>query len=195
MTTTIDYPGNPVDNGATVIQANALTLVAGDYDDYTWEAAQRWVSQIGKDYFDHFPTDKTPNPNWIFYIRSDMIGSQSGQKTLIGVELVTKKANRSALNTTTMVSASFPTQRILVRVLFWHVNVITLTNGTTFSDVSLSGVMQTVHRDPEGMSWLLETDSWQMLQEAAGFCWKPVAASAPSSDPLMKIISGEHPLA
>lgn len=190
--TTATLPGLPTGLGATVIQANAISLQTGDYTDLSWDEAQKRVRTLGKQFFLDFPSG-VKDPNWRFYTRKDMASASASQSTIIGIRTRVVSVTQKALNTTTMVTGSFPASRTLVEVFAWHYCEVTLTNGSKYGDVILSKASVTVLQDPETSALLSPTNGYQAVYEAVDMLLKPVAASAPLWDPTYAIISGVNP--
>lgn len=193
MATSIVLPALPSGLGSTIIQANALSIPVGEYTQIDWYTAQRRVADMGKQYFPDFPMGKNPDTSWTFFTRTDMTGASAGQKTILGVQVRTIGANRSALNPTSMITANFPTTRKIVRVFMWHVVEFTLTNGAKYLDVQLSITGATVFVDPETGQLLTPTNGYQAVYEALSLLLKPVAAGAPLWDPAFASLAGLNP--
>jgi hypothetical protein len=194
MATAISYPALPSGLGATVIQANALTVPANEYKLIDWHAAQNWVSKHGRGLFQNFPGGKDAHPNWTFYLRSDLTGSTSSQKSLVGIQVTQKRFQRSALNTTYMSTDSFPAEAYEVKVNIWHYATITLTNGSSYPEVLWSGAGTTVPSDPETIDFLTLATTYELVYEALAFLFKQNAAAAPTYEPMMAAIAGLSPL-
>jgi hypothetical protein len=193
MATAMTLPGLPSGLGATIIQASTVLLPAGDYTPIDWYAAQRLVSEVGRQMFSEFPNGNTPNPSWQFYTRADMTGSNASQKTLVGIYRRSINGERKSLNASTMVYGSFPTIRKRISVSVWHTVEVTLTNGSKYWDVSISGAGATVFVDPETGQLILPTNGYQALHEALGLLLKPVAGSVPLWDPAYAGLAGINP--
>jgi hypothetical protein len=193
MATSCALPGLPTGLGATTIQASTILIPTNEYQSLTWASAQRKVKEIGSSYFNDFPTGKDEDPNWQFYTRADMGGSNATQKTIIGMQTRTVPGNRSALNTTTMVSSVFSTLKKIIVANVWHFAEITLTNGSKYWDVQLSAVKATILVDPETGAILVPTSAFQAVHEALGMVLKPVAGAVPVWDPAYAALGGLNP--
>jgi hypothetical protein len=194
MPFSMTLPGLPSGLGATIIQANAILLPAGDYIQLDWGQVQRIVNAAGPSMFPEIPRGAQPNPSWVFYTRTDMSGATASQKTIVGVKNRVIASNRKALNTSTMVYGEFPTKRNRIDVYAYHAVEATLSNGAKYADVSLSLAGSTVFSDPETQQLVVPTNGYQAIHEAMAFLLKPVAAGAPVWDPAYAAIAGVLPV-
>lgn len=187
------YPGLPTSFGGTIIQASTLLLQQSDYVPISWDSVRRIVAADPQAFVD-IPRTKAADPNWTFYIRKDMTGTLSSQRTLVGIRYRSISKTRSVLNTSLAQAAtSFKTLAHMISSYAWHVAEVTLASGEKFNDVTLSTVGATVMIDPDTKAVLAPTSGYLAIHEALGFILKPVAASVPTWDPAYAAIAGMNP--
>lgn len=194
MAVTAVLSASPVTLGATVIQANAFNLPAGDYVIIDWKTAQRRVDQVGRAKFTGFPGSKTEDPNVFFLTRTDITGVNSSNKTIVAIWVTSQTQERAALNTSTMVNASFLAGRTIEKVCAWHFVEVTLTNGSKYSDVLLTQISVQLAVNPETNEFLAVTSEYQRVYECLAFLLKQNAGAAPTWEPFYTAASGTIPV-
>lgn len=197
MAVTAALPGLPSGLGATIIQASTLLLPASEYVPIDWNVAQRIVDNSKlRANFSQFPgklKNGQTNPDWAFYARSDMSGTSSPKKTLVGILARVIGGTKSVFNTTLNGPVVFPTKKVEYTVYVWHYVNVTLTSGSVYTDVQLSCVTATILYDPESGDILAPTSGYQAIHEALGLVIKPVAGTVPLFDPAYAGVSGQNP--
>lgn len=184
---------NPVTLGATIIQANAFNIPAGDYVMIDWKTAQRRVDQVGRDKFTGFPGGKTEDPNVMFLTRTDITGVNSSNKTIVAIWVTAQSRNANAMNTTSMSLQEFLQNHIIERVATWHFVEVTLTNGSKYGDVKYTQILSQALVNPEDQSMIAITSEYYCLYECLAFLLKQNAAGAPTWEPFYNAISGTLP--
>jgi hypothetical protein len=193
MTTTISFPSDPVTNGATEIQTTNFALVAADYSLISWGSAQQYINGKGQR-IQYFPKTGVEDPNWTFYIRKDMSGSNASLRNLIGVHVVKENSQINAFSGALAKQVAIPIQTQRIEVYNWHPATITLTDGTVVTRIMCAFASYYVVVDPESGGLLFGDGSHRVLTEAIGFMLTPVAANKPVNTPALNALSGINPL-
>lgn len=197
MATTLTLPGLPTSNSETIIQANNFDSGA-NFAAVDWETLIPRIVARGEHLFQGFPKKK-PQSNgvsWTFFERSNMSSGNEGVATVVGIRverLIHTQAPRNVVASVSRVNLSVAQWQ--VTVFTWATVVITTTDGQIYHDVMRSCAETSAFVDPETGAYVLPTNGYQMLYEAANFLLTPVAAGAPTSAPIFKAINGRLPLA
>jgi hypothetical protein len=181
--------------GATIIQANAFNVPAGDYVPISWNTAQRRANQVGRELFYAFPGQANEDPNTLFYSRSDVTGVNSAAKTIVAVKVTSRMTTHPSIRTTDMTKQSVEAGSLIERVDAWHYEQTTLTNTSTYTKPVWVSMGMEELTDPEssGVALLPITNGYQRLYEAMCFILKQNAGAAPTLEPFQNAISGLTP--
>jgi len=184
----------PTSFGATIIQANALLLQAGDYSFVDWRVMQKRIDNQGRSKFRGFPGGKTEDPNVVFMLRNDLSGVNTTTRTIVALWTLAKSFVQEALNTATMATASFAQATVINRVASWHYADILLSSGMTYN-LPLNIVTEIEQPvNPETAQILAITNYYQAVYENLAFSLKQVAAGAPLFDPYYAAQAGLMPV-
>lgn len=193
MATTITFPADAVNNGATEIQATVFALVAADYAPLSWGQAQNVMRAIPYK-VPNFPKTATEDPNWMFFVRKDLASASAPSRNLIGISVVDSRQALNAFSGALGTQISIPLNCKVIMVYNWVVHIVTLSDGTSVQVVRpyVAGVPILV--DPETGNLLDDADTYNALLETIGFMFTQVAASSPSRARLYALVSGINPL-
>lgn len=194
MASSAVLPALPTSYGATIIQANALSLPAAtEYEQVTFEAARESLLLLGQDLFPEFPfSAKSAPANTTFYSRKDIVTAAAPSSTIASVRRRTSTGNRKP-NSTVSSNSYTTVTKVDVLVKMWHIVEVTLTDGTKIVDGLLSTAGFMALRDPETAAILIPTSGYLAQLEAQSLLLKAVAAGAPTYDPFYAGVLGRNP--
>ena len=184
----------PSSYGATIIQANAVLLQAGDYSFVAWNVMQKRIDNQGRNKFRGFPGGKTEDANVVFLLRNDLTGVNTTTRTITAIWTLATNFLQSALNTALMTTSQFVQKTVINRVASWFYVDVVLTSGMAYNlPVAIVHEIQQIV-NPETDQILAVTNFYQAVHENLAFSLKPVAAGAPLFDPYYAAQAGIMPV-
>jgi len=196
MSTSISFPADAVVAGATEIQTTNFALVAADYQSVEYRAVSLFASRIPGVKLDYLPkfANGVATPDWTFFMRKDLAGTNAMYRNLIGVKVVTSNTSVSGYSPSVAKVVSLPIQSHRIEVYNWHPAAVTLTDGTVFARWGVNIAAYVFYVDPESGQLLYGDGSHRSLYEAVNFLLTPVAANKPSASPALALVTGISPL-
>lgn len=196
MAITLIAPALPTSNGETIIQSNQF-VVTGHFKKLEFKDVVLRVRPLGVHLFKGLPTEMPRNgiTPWTFYERSNMASGSESLATIVGIRVEPVTHTLRPSNTVAnVVSRNLSLQQWNITATSWTPVRLTGTDGQIYTDVSIQSASVTVFMDPELGTYTLPTNGYQLPYEVLALLLKPVAAGAPDTSQLFKIISGRNPV-
>jgi len=195
MPTVLTFPADAVVNGATEIQSTTFKPIQADYEKIDQSVAQQLMASRDASLLRNFPRAAKANPNWSFYLRTDLVGSDARLRNIIGIEVLVKNVASRAFSPSLEAVTNYPYVGYHITVHNWHAQRMTLTSGAIVDNFLDTFAGMTVLTDPETGAVLTVDGNANALEECAGFLLTRVAADNPTFAPILNIIGGSMPLA
>jgi len=192
MATTYVVDALPTSWGATIIQANALSIPSGAYEAITHDKLKSVLGGTITDYLG-LPQQKA-GPEWEFYARSNMTGVDVIHRTIVGFRRIKVQKNKKS---SVASSSDQPAVAKISHIFYqytWHSSTLTLDVGPVLLDIYHGGHVIQVDQDPANGDLIVPTNAYQCVHEGLGFFLKPVAAGAPTWDRAYALVSGSNPM-
>lgn len=183
----------PVTQGSTIIQCSVVLNEANSFSTLTTEDLERIFKgqQVRSDF--HNMPNVSEYPNWMFFRRNDMTGTDAIYRTVIAIKSVTQSKMRSRTDPTTGKPVSFESKKWVTEVRGWYWVSGTWTAGDVYNEIDYLAVAGTMHEDPELRVLAMPTSGYQALHEVLGFLLKPVAAGVPLLTPWQTALGFANP--
>lgn len=186
--------------GGAVADYRVVNIASIPWTEVSAEKANAFVMRNGgTTEYRTFPGNASERSKCAFFLHDEPADGDSLSRALIMVRPAVDGENRMKRVISTSTSAGFymvPMRQVKITVTAWHRNIVTLTDGSTVSDILHQSAVCTLLVNPENQASILTpTGWWEGLDEVVSLLLQRAATTDPVATQAFDLLSGIDPLA